>query len=75
MKLQKQPTLADTICDLRSRNIKTTFFTQVNELIDWDSIEKLIDKEDTPKEKVLRASLPIAVSYYSRCAFYKVGTV
>jgi len=45
MKLQKQPTLADTICDLRSRKIKTTFFTQINELIDWDSIEILIDKD------------------------------
>jgi IS5 family transposase len=45
MKLQKQPTLADTICDLRSRKIKTTFFTQINELIDWDSIERLIDTD------------------------------
>ena len=45
MKLQKQPTLADTICDLRSRKIKRTFFTQINELIDWDSIEKLIDAD------------------------------
>ncbi|MFT5737022.1 MAG: IS5 family transposase, partial [Maribacter sp.] len=25
MKLQKQPTLADTICDLRTRKIKRTF--------------------------------------------------
>ena len=45
MKLQKQPTLADTICDLWSRKIKRTFFTQINELIDWDSIEKLIDAD------------------------------
>jgi IS5 family transposase len=45
MKLQKQPTLADTICDLRSRKIKRTFFTQINELIDWNSIEKLIDAD------------------------------
>jgi IS5 family transposase len=45
MKLQKQPTLADTICDLRSRKIKRTFFTQINELIDWDNIEKLIDAD------------------------------
>jgi len=43
IKLQKQPTLADTICDLRARKIKTTFFTQINGLIDWDSIEKLIE--------------------------------
>jgi len=30
---------------LRSRKIKRTFFTQINELIDWDSIEKLIDAD------------------------------
>lgn len=45
MKLQKQPTLADTICDLRARKIKTTFFNQINGLIDWDKIEKLIDAD------------------------------
>lgn len=45
MKLQQQPTLADTICDLRTRKIKKTFFTQINTLINWDSIEKIIDKD------------------------------
>jgi IS5 family transposase len=45
MKLQKQPTLADTICDLRTRKIKRTFFSQINTLIDWDAIEKLIDAD------------------------------
>lgn len=45
MKLQKQPTLADTICDLRTRKIKRTFFSQINTLIDWDVIEKLIDAD------------------------------
>ncbi|MGV8813694.1 MAG: IS5 family transposase [Gelidibacter sp.] len=45
MKLQEQPTLADTICDLRARKIKTTFFSQINALIDWDKIEKLIDAD------------------------------
>jgi IS5 family transposase len=45
LKLQKQPTLADTICDLRSRKIKKTFFTQINELIDWDSVQELIDAD------------------------------
>jgi IS5 family transposase len=45
MKLQKQPTLADTICDLRARKIKRTFFSQINELIDWNKIEKLIDAD------------------------------
>lgn len=45
MKLQKQPTLADTICDFRTRKIKRTFFSQINTLIDWDAIEKLIDAD------------------------------
>jgi len=45
MKLEKQPTLADTICDLRTRKIKKTFFNQINTLIDWNAIEKLIDAD------------------------------
>ncbi len=40
---QKTPTLADSICDLRTRKIKSTFFKQINTLIDWDVISKLID--------------------------------
>lgn len=43
MKIHKQPTLADSICDLRTRKIKSTFFKQINTLIDWDKISKLID--------------------------------
>lgn len=35
-------TLADSICDLRSRKIKVTFFKQINSLLDWSSIEKVI---------------------------------
>ncbi|MDW5291041.1 IS5 family transposase [Formosa sp. PL04] len=31
------------MCDLRSRKIKATFFSQINELIDWAKIEKVID--------------------------------
>jgi len=45
MKLHKNPTLADSICDLRTRKIKTTFFTQINTLIDWKEISRLIDKD------------------------------
>ena len=43
MKIQKQPTLADSICDLRARKIKKTFFSQMHKLIDWDAISKIID--------------------------------
>ena len=42
MELIIQPTLADSICDLRSRKIKRTFFTQINTLLDWSPIEKVI---------------------------------
>ena len=43
MKLVKDPTLADSFCDLRTRKIKTTFFTQINTLLDWQKISLLID--------------------------------
>ena len=43
MKIYRQPTLADSICDLRTRKIKTTFFTQINTIIDWNAISKIID--------------------------------
>ena len=45
MKIHKQPTLADSICDLRKRKIKTTFFSQIKTIIDWDFISKIIDKD------------------------------
>lgn len=43
MKKTNIPTLADSICDLRSRKIKKTFFTQINTLLDWDKISDLIE--------------------------------
>jgi IS5 family transposase len=45
MKIQKEPTFADSICDLRRRKIKKTFFNQINRLIDWDIISEIIDKD------------------------------
>jgi len=44
--MQKQSTLslADSICDLRTRKIKKTFFTQINTILDWDSISSVIAK-------------------------------
>lgn len=47
MKIAKTPTLADSICDLRSRKIKKVFFTQINELIDWESVSFLIEEHYT----------------------------
>jgi IS5 family transposase len=43
MKILKTPTLADSICDLRSRKIKTVFFTQINSILNWQKIAKTID--------------------------------
>jgi IS5 family transposase len=45
MKMINTPTLADSICDLRTRKIKTTFFNQINELLDWKAIGLIIDKD------------------------------
>lgn len=44
MKRPNQPTFADSICDSRVRKIKTVFFRQINDLLDWDSISREIDK-------------------------------
>lgn len=43
MKIQNNPTLADSICDLRVRKIKSTFFKQINSLLDWSKIESIIN--------------------------------
>lgn len=47
MELIKQPTLADSICDVRSRKIKRTFFNQINTLIDWQTIRAIINTHYT----------------------------
>jgi len=47
MKIQKGPTFADSICDLRTRKIKATFFDQINKLIDWAMISSIIDNDYT----------------------------
>lgn len=44
MKIKQDPTLADSICDLRTRKIKATFFNQIDQLLDWKRIERIIDK-------------------------------
>ncbi len=43
MKKAIQPTLADIICDLRSRKIKTVFFDQINTILDWKKTSSIID--------------------------------
>jgi IS5 family transposase len=45
MKIQIEATLADSICDTRTRKVKRTFFTQINLLIDWESISEIINED------------------------------
>jgi len=44
MKKYKEPSLADSVCDVRVRKIKIQFFQQINSLLDWYSISNTIDK-------------------------------
>ena len=44
MKRYKEPSLADSVCDVRVRKIKIQFFQQINALLDWGSISITIDK-------------------------------
>lgn len=44
MKIEKNPSFADAICDVRVRKIKSEFFNQMNELIDWRPISSIINK-------------------------------
>lgn len=44
MQKQSTPSLADSICDLRSRKIKRTFFNQINTLLDWSSVSSVISQ-------------------------------
>ena len=45
IKLIKEHTFADDVCDLRIRKIKKTFFNQMNILLDWGKISSVIDKD------------------------------
>lgn len=44
MKKAIHPTLAESICDLRSRKIKTVFLDQINTILDWEKTSLIIDK-------------------------------
>lgn len=44
MKIQNNPSFADVVCDLRIRKIKSQFFQQVNTLLDWKKVSKIIDQ-------------------------------
>ncbi|OBW42487.1 hypothetical protein AB670_01127 [Chryseobacterium sp. MOF25P] len=44
MKIDKAPSMADVICDLRIRKIKSTFFDQMDILINWRLLTNIINK-------------------------------
>lgn len=44
MKIERNLSFADAICDTRSRKIKNVFFNQVNQLVDWKPISTIINK-------------------------------
>ena len=71
MKKAIQPTLADSICDLRSRKIKTVFFDQINTILDWKKTSSIIDKhyEKGKRYKEIIALMNMKENYY-----YKVIT-
>jgi len=46
MKKQYTPTLADSICNPRTRKIKKQFFKQLTTLIDWQQIQSMINDYD-----------------------------
>ncbi len=68
VKLHKEPTLADGTCDFRVRKIKKTFFTQINILIDWEWISKLIDKDNSRGKRATGNLITIL-----KCVYYKIG--
>lgn len=47
MKIQQTASFADVICDTRIRKIKSIFFNQIHNLIDWQVIEDIINKHYT----------------------------
>ncbi|WP_143273561.1 transposase [Aquimarina sp. MAR_2010_214] len=47
MELVQYPTLADSICNIRSRKIKQTFFTQINTLLNWQPIITVLKEHHT----------------------------
>lgn len=53
MKLIKTPSFADDICEIRKRKVKSTFFNQINTLIDWRPITNIINKHYTKGDSAI----------------------
>lgn len=50
MKIVKTPSFADDLCDVRKRKVKSTFFNQINTLVDWRMMTNIINKYYTKGE-------------------------
>jgi IS5 family transposase len=48
MQIEKNLSMADVICDLRIKKIKSTFFNQMEILIDWRLLTNIIKKLKKP---------------------------
>ncbi len=67
MELVPAPTLADSICDIRSRKIKQTFFTQMNTLLDWAPIIAIL------KQHYLKGKSATGKPSYSGLLLFKMS--
>jgi IS5 family transposase len=53
MKIEKTPSFADVVCDIRIRKVKAVFFNQIDTLIDWRLISNIINKHYTKGNSVV----------------------
>jgi len=67
MKIVVSPSFADSVCDLRVRKIKSVFFQQVNRLIDWSAITKIINKHYTKGQNAVGQSAYDGLLLFKMC--------
>lgn len=67
MKRSNQPTFADSICDSRVRKIKSVFFRQINNLLDWDAISVEINKHYVKRASAVGAPAYDGLLLFKMC--------
>lgn len=63
----KEPTFADSICNIRARKIKGTFFNQMDVLLDWSRIDSLINNDYTKGKSATGRSSYSGVLLFKMC--------
>ena len=63
----KEPTFADSICNIRARKIKRTFFNQMDVLLDWSRIDSLINNDYTKGKSATGRSSYSGVLLFKMC--------